>query len=230
MKYIYVFVLFQAIFLFGGCQTNEKTNQIKAKPLFVTYEVRYLEQEKELRALAFFKEGDSLEVAVQKEFSNITFQSNLMEKQNLGERGTRFILNKKGPFSANLDFSYKNDEGIPINYDLTMPAISEIAIKEGNVDKNKGATVVWKGEALDPSQSLIFMFSDKNNKAQSTTVKGPTELAEVFIPSKDLKGLTLGNGQLYLVKKQIQKTQEDNQTILSVVEYYTSPVDINVVD
>ncbi len=230
MKYHYLFVFAQISFLISACQTNEKTDQVEVKPLFINYEVRYLEQEKELRAMAFFKEGDSLEVAVPKEFSNTTFQSNLMEKQNLGDRGTRYILNRKGQFSTNLDFSYTNDEGLPVNYDLSMPEIGEFSIKEGKLHKNKGITIVWKGKNLDPTQSLVFMFTDKNNHAQSNTAKGPTNIPEVFIPSKNLKELTPGNGQLYLVKKQIIKTQEENQSILSVVEYYTSSLDIEIVE
>ena len=68
MKYAFLFVFIQIIFLLEACQTNEKTNEVAAKPLFINYEVRYLAQEKELRALAFFKQGDSLKVAKQREF------------------------------------------------------------------------------------------------------------------------------------------------------------------
>jgi hypothetical protein len=230
MKYIYVFGLVQILLLLSACQSDEKTKQTSAKPLFINYEVRYLEQEKELRALAYFKEGDSLEVAQSKTFSNINFQGSAMENQNLGQRGVRYILNRKGPYSSNLDFGYKNDDGTPINYDLSMPEVGDFLIKEGNVSKNKGATIVWNGEALDASQSMVFMFTDKNNKATSTSAKGPTSLSEVFIPSKDLAGLSLGEGQLYLVKKQVRNTTDQNQTILSVVEYYTSPIDFTTVE
>jgi hypothetical protein len=230
MRYIYVIVFAQVFLLLGACRPNQKTNQVKAKPLFINYEVRYLEQEKELRALAYFKEGDSLKSAISKEFSNATFQSSAMEKQNLGDRGSRYILNRKGAFSSNLDFSYKNDEGVPINYDLSMPEVGEFSIKEGNIYKNKGVTISWKGEPLDQSQSLVFMFTDKDNKASSISANGPTQLSEVMIPSKGLTKLALGEGQLYLVKKQVLKTTDQNQTILSVVEYYTSPIDIKVVE
>lgn len=230
MKYIYVFGLAQYFLLLCACQPNEKTNHSTAKPVFINYEVRYLEQEKELRALAYFKEGDSLEVATSKTFSNINFQGSAMENQNLGERGVRYILNRKGPYSSNLDFGYKNDAGVPITYDLTMPEVGEFLIKDGIISKNKGATITWKGEALDASQSLVFMFTDKDNKASSTSIKGPTSLSEVFIPSKKLADLTPGKGQLYLVKKQVQNTTDENQTILSVVEYYTSSIDITTIE
>ena len=230
MKYIYILGFAQFIFSFSACQSNDKPNRATAKPLYINYEVRYLEPEKELRALAFFKEGDSLEVAVPKEFSNTSFQGSAMDKQDLGEKGFRYILNRKGPFSANLDFSYKNNEGIAVNYDLTMSEVGEFLVREGDINKNKGVTIAWKGEALDPSQSLVLMFTDKNNKATSTTVKGPTKLSEFSVPSRDLAALTLGEGQLYLVKKQVRKTQEDNQSILSVVEYYTTPINIKVVE
>jgi hypothetical protein len=230
MKYIYVLVFVQLFLLFGACQSNEKNNEVKAKPLYINYEVRYLEQEKELRALAYFKEGDSLKSAVSREFSNATFQSSAMEKQNLGGRGSRYILTRKGAFSSNLDFGYKNDEGIPINYDLSMPAVGKFFIKGGNIYKNKGTTIVWKGDPLDASQSIVFMFTDKNNKASSASIKGPTKLPEAFISTKNLAGINLGKGQLYLIKKQVRKTTDQNQTILSVVEYYTSPIDVEFVE
>lgn len=230
MKYIYVLSLFQFILLLSACQTNEKPNQSNAKPLFVNYEVRYLEQEKELRALATFKEGDSLDVAAPKEFSNVSFQGSAMDKQVLGEKGFRYILSRKGPYSNNLDFGYKNDDGIPVNYDLSMPEVGEFFIKEGTINKNTGATLVWKGEALDDSQSFVFMFTDKNNKASSISIKGPTNLSEVFLPMEAVAKIATGEVQLYLVKKQILRTQVENQNILSVVEYYTSPIAIEVVE
>lgn len=230
MKYIYVLSLVLFILLLSACQANEKPNRTNAKPLFINYEVRYLEQEKELRALASFKEGDSLEVAVPKEFSNTSFQGSAMDKQVLGERGFRYILSRKGPYSANLDFGYKNDDGIPVNYDLNMPEVGEFSIKEGTINKNTGATVMWKGEPLDDTQSLVLMFTDEKNKASSISVKGPTNLSEISLPLEALAKMASGNVQLYLVKKQILRTQEENQSILSVVEYYTSPIQIKVVE
>jgi hypothetical protein len=153
-----------------------------------------------------------------------------MDKQVLGERGFRYILNRKGAYSANLDFGYKNDDGIPINYDLSMSEIGEFSIKEGTIQKKTGATVVWKGEALDDSQSFVFMFTDKNNKASSISIKGPTNLSETFLPPDAVAKIATGEVQLYLVKKQIRRTQEDNQSIVSVVEYYTSPIEIEVME
>ena len=230
MKYIYILILTQVFLSMSACQSDEKSNQTNAKTLFINYEVRYLEDEKELRGLVYFKEGDSIQTAVSKEFSNTTFQNSAMKKQDLGARGSRYILNRKGPYSSNLDFSYKNNEGIPFNYDLSMPAVGNFSIKEGDIQKGKGATIEWNGKALDPSQSLVLMFTDKDKQFSSISIKGPSPISQFFIPSSDLDKLTLGNGQLYLVKKQVLKTQEQNQAILSVVEYYTSPIDIKVVD
>jgi len=230
MKYIYILILTQVFLSMSACQSDETKNQTNARSLFINYEVRYLEDEKELRGLAYFKQGDSIRTAVSKDFSNVTFQSSAMKKQNLGARGSRYILNRKGSYSSNLDFSYNNNEGIPINYDLSMPAVDAFSIKEGKIQKSKGATIVWNGKALDASQSLVLMFTDKDNQSSSISIKGPSQVSKVFIPSSDLSRLTLGEGQLYMVKKQVLKTQEQNQRVFSIVEYYTSAIDINVVD
>lgn len=229
MKYIYTFG-FIILFLFlNACQPNEKTASSNAVPLFINYEVRYLEKEKEMRALAYFREGDSIQTAQAKDFTNAAFQSSAMDKRNLGNRGFRYELTRKEPYSDNLNFSYHNDNGDPVNYKLTMPAPGDFSVKE-TVSKNNGAMIVWDGAALDATQSMVFMFSDKDGKTASISVKGPTKLSSFSIDPKKLKALSSGKGELYLVKKQVLKTTERHQTILSMVEYYTKAIEIEIVE
>ncbi len=230
MKYYIALSLASFILLLNACQSNEKSNPANAKPLFINYEVRYLEQEKELRGMVYFKEGDSIEVAKPREFTNASFQGSAMDLQNLGARGIRYILTRRGDFSDNLNFSYKNDEHQSIQYELSMPKPGDFSVSNQQISKSTGATVSWAGEPLDDTQSLVFMFTDMNNKASSTSIKGPTSASEVFIPAQALANLATGSGQLYLVKKQVRNSQEDNQSIVSLVEYYTAPIDVEVVE
>ena len=230
MSYFQLLFLSLTILFLNACQSTDSKNKTTEKSLFINYEVRYLEQEKEMRALAYFKEGDTLTNAKPKAFSNVSFQNSAMDQQNLGERGFRYALNRKGPYSANLDFGYHNDEGMPVKYDLSMPEVGTFSIKEGQIQKSKGATIAWSGEPLDASQSLVFMFTDQNNKAYSISIKGPTKSSEFFIIPNDLSKLTNGEGQLYLVKKQVKRSKEQNRSILSVVEFYTSTIDIKTVE
>ena len=228
MKYIYTFGAVLSFLLLNSCQSND--NQKADKPVFVNYEVRYLEQENELRALAYFKEGDSLQALETKEFSNVLFQNNEMKKQNLGEKGFRYIFEKKGPYNPDMSFGYKNDKGDLINYNLSMPKLGDISIKEDNVDKSEGITIVWDGDLISSSQNIIIMFTSKDNKATSISLQGPSEASEVSISSISLEALTPGEGQFYIVKKQVLKTENQNQTIQAVVEYYTAPLNINVIE
>ena len=101
-----------------------------------------------------------------------------MDQQNLGERGFRYVLTRKGPYSKNLDFGYHDDNGIPIQYDLTMPEVGTFSIKEGEVQKSKGMTITWEGEPLDAKQSMVFMFTDQKNQAASFSMKGPSKSSE----------------------------------------------------
>ena len=230
MKYIYFFCLVQVIVLLSACQTNETTKQENAKPLFITYEVRYLEQENELRAIAYFKAGDSLEVVVPVEVSNPTFQGNAMEKQDLGEKGIRYIFNKKGPFNPTMEFGYTNNGGESANYKLYMSEVGKLSVKEGEINKNIGATILWDGDLVTSSQTLIFMFTSNDNKATSISIKGPSEISEVAIFSESITQLVPGECQLYVVKKQVEKTEDQNQTITSAVEYYSSSIKIQVIE
>lgn len=223
MKYINLICFASAILFLNACQTETTENE---NHLFITYEVRYLEQENELRAYAYFKEGDTLETAQPIEISNPTFQGNAMEKQDLGAKGIRYIFTKKGPYSDNLEFSYKKDK----NYKINMSEVGMLSVKEGVVNKNIGATIVWDGDLVTSSQSFILMFTNEDNSAASISIQGPSEISEVAISPGSLTQLVPGDGQFYIVKKQVQKSEDQNQTITAVVEYYADPIKIQVVE
>ena len=230
MKYFYLFCLTPVILMLNACQSDDKTKQENAKPLFITYEVRYLEQEQELRALAYFKEGDSLDVAIPKEVSNPTFQGNAMEKQDLGEKGFRYIYTTKGPYNADMEFGYTNNRGESVKYQLNMSEFGTLSVKEGVLNKNVGATIVWDGDLVTSSQNLIFMFTSTENKATSISIQGPSEAAQAAISPGSLTQLVPGECQLYIVKKQVDKTEDQNQSITAVVEYYSSSIKVDVIE
>ena len=226
MKYIYFLCVVQLFLTLNACQSNESTNQANAKPLFINYEVRYLEKENELRGMAHFKEGDSPETAVPREVSNPTFQGSSMDKQDLGEKGIRYVFKRKGSYSDNFEFGYKNDNGTPISYSISMPLVNDFSIKEDTIYKSKGATFLWSGEPFDSTQSIIIMFLGEDKNATSISLRGPSEGQEIGIPTTSFNGLSPGKGEMYFVKKQVRESKENNQAIRSTVEYYSRSVNI----
>ncbi len=230
MKYFYITYFALFILSLSACQSNDTTKKTDAKPIFINYEARYLEEEKELRGLAYFKQGDFQETATSIDVLNPTFQGSAMDKQDLGERGSRYIFTKKGPYSPNLNFGFKNESGVLINHEMNMPEMGEISVKEDFISKNKGVTIDWDGALIDSSQVLIIMFSGEDGNSSSLSLRGPSEVSEVVVNASSIKRLALGRGQVFLVKKQVKKTRNQNQTITASIEYYTKPIELQVVE
>jgi len=64
-----------------------------------------------------------------------------------------------------------------------MAPIEQFFIKD-QVSKSKGMTIAVNGGLLSSREKLVLLFSDRNNRAYSITIEGPTTGIEHFIPGK----------------------------------------------
>lgn len=224
------------LFSFIACQENgdstkkvaEATIETKQEATIEKYYIRFLQEEKETRAEASFFTGSNFEEAQARDIEAITFQDRSMKAQNLGARGIRYFYRSRVPYNTTYKFTYNEKASSSQQRQFEMDGIEEFLIKEGKVDRSDGITLVWKGEALDSTQSMVLMFTDENKKASYTTIEGPTETPEIKINSDQLANLSPGKGELYLVKKQNRSVQEHQAMILASMEFYTRPIKIEV--
>ncbi len=227
MKSLYIIPFF-ALFLFFACKADQKPSSPKVSFISSSYYLRYLEEEKELKTEATFRQGDSLENAAAKIYSGVFFNNKEMAFKKLSDANQRYVLNTTGDFpSKNLVFSFINDKGQKESQSFSFSSMKNLATK-GLVSKSKGVTLTWEGEALTDQESVICLFSDGNNRTTNTVLKGPTEGAQINIPSEKLSALTAGEGKLYLVRKNRVRKDETNRSSFAVLEYYTAPIDIEV--
>lgn len=232
MRFLNYSIIAVLLLSFWTCKSDNTPDTPKtAKHIFVNHYVRYLQSEHELKAEVTFKEGDTLASARSIVLADVNFEDTPMTAQNLGKNyGIRYSFRKKGPFKEQYQFNYTGNNIERQVHTVKMSPITEFLIKEGKVNKNSGATVVWNGEALGSNQAMVLLFTDVENKAIPVQVKGPTERSEIFLPAEKLKNLSSGKGQLMIVKKQFSNLREKSFTKTSEMEFYTDNLDIEVMD
>ncbi len=228
MKSFYIIPFF-ALFFFLGCRADKKNSTTNDPAISSRYYFRYLEEEKNLKTEATFLQGDSLENAVAKTYSGVFFNDQEMTFKKISDANQRYILNIVSEFPANgLRFSFINDKGQKETQPFSFSSMKNLVAK-GPVSKSNGVTITWEGEPLGPQESVICLFSDKNNRTTNTVLKGPTDSALINIPAENLSALTIGEGKFYFVRKSRIGKAETNRSISAVFEYYTSAIGIEVV-
>ena len=218
--------LFVVVLIFGGCNSYEPSN---ASPFLLSeYFVRYLQSQKQIKAHASFFEGDSLATVHPKTFfGGVSFQGSGMVPKDLAGKATRYTLTRKGEYEGKFQFRYKNDENEDQAHVIEMSPIEEFLL-QGDISKSNGMTLIVRGGLLEKKESLILLFSDDQNRASTVTVQGPSNSIEHFIPPTNLANLSLGTGKLYLVKKKEEIVEKGRQRTISVIEFYSNTIDVEV--
>ncbi len=228
MNYHQIFVSLLLAFLFCNCQTD--SNPEKGPLIFADFFIRYLDDEHELKAQASFLEGDSINNAVPKTFEGgIAFQGSGMEMKKIQDKLIRYSLIREMDYLDTFRFKFNNDLGNPEIYSVAMSPIQDFFL-QGPISKSKGMTIVINGGVLNPGENLVLLFSDEKNQARTINMVGPKADVEYRFTADQLKNLTIGKGQLYLVKKQLKEQNIGNRVVRTEIEYYTKAIDVEVVE
>lgn len=227
MKYSIVGIIGIIICTLFACASDQSTTQ---KTTFANYYIRYVEPENKIKAEATFLAGDSINNATPIEISDgVVFQDHEMIFQDLKTRGIRYQVQKNRPYSKEYRFKYKDNNGVDQVYLTSMTPITNYSVKD-KISKTKGLTLNWEGDPLKQNEHLVFLFDTPDNKALMTDIEGPTTSSEVTIPASKFAGVSLGKGKIYLVKKQIKTLKQEHIVTTSTLEYYTSTIDVEVVE
>ncbi len=228
LKYIFFILLIIPVL---NCQPEAKVKtKEEAKHIFAKFYVRYLQAEKELKAEASFKQGDTISTARSIVLQEANFEKNKMEIQNLGKSyGIRYSFRKAAPYSTQYDFEFGNEQIGIHKHTVQMEPITAFYIKEEIVKKTAGINLIWEGQALSKDQELVLLFTDEQNKAFPITVSGPTPSNSIALSSEKIASLSPGKGRLMVIKKQLIKTKETNFTKITEMEFYSNNLDIEIV-
>ena len=210
------------LILLLGCQTN--INQAEEK-ISVEFYFRFLEPEQQMRAEATFYKGESpspKNITVEKAY----FQEKVMEVRKLKTHGTRYRSEIAGSYPQSLSFKFIDEKGKTHYHQSTMGPILSFDINESK--KNDEMKLSWEGAPLSQEESIVLLFSDKNELVVSHTHEGPTHKSSLVFPKEKLKELAKGNGKLYLVKKRLTKDSQKDPYVQMLIEYYTDAITFKI--
>ncbi|MCP3929173.1 MAG: hypothetical protein GY705_08745, partial [Bacteroidetes bacterium] len=202
----------------------------KSEKLFAELYVRYLENEKELKAQVVFFKGDSLENAQPASTDGrISFQGSEMLSRNLNGNTIRHTISFQSDYQETFTFQFQDLSSQIRKYEAGMSPIEGFIVKD-QISLSNGMQLILKGEKLSRDESLVLLFSNEKHQAHSIIVEGPTESIELDIPAHQVKEFPIGNGTLYLVKKQTRPIKENYVSGTSTIEFYTNAIDVEVVE
>lgn len=222
MKLLVKFFICSIFIFILSCQTGTNQNEEK---ISVEYYFRFLEPEQQMRAEATFFKGDSTKrrnIRVEK----VYFQEKAMEARQLKMHGTRYRSEINGSYPQSLSFRFINKKGKTHTHQTAMAPILSFDVKESS--ENNEMILSWEGTPLSQEESIVLLFSDKNEVVISHTHEGATPKSSLTFSKEKLKDLANGNGKLYLVKKRLSKDIQKNTLVQTLVEYYTDAITFKI--
>ncbi len=229
MKVTYPFLFFSIIFL-SACQPDSRPTQIEDKKItFANFYLRYLQTEKKVKGEAYFRKGADPVQGTAIDYPNgVFFDGGSMEmKKAVGRKLYR--AQRSADFKSTYQFEMNPKGTDSYKYDLNINPIFNFKIKNG-VSKSKGIQLTWEGSNLNNEEELVLLFTDNQNRAFNIDIQGPTSSPEVFIDSEKLTKMKYGKGSLYLVRKFKSKEKKSGLHLNAISEYYTSSIDIQVIE
>ena len=197
--------------------------------LFVDLYIRYLEGEQQLKAQASFRKGDSIATDQAIKLPKVTFQNKAMKDKTLPDNGYRYTLQQQTKALSEYKFQFQPKDCPLVEQKINMSPITDFSIKNG-IQKSKGMSLQMNPINLTANETLVLLFNDQNNKASSLEVKGPIQTTEITFRPQQLQSLSLGKGQLYLVKKQTSFIEKEKMNIKTVAEFYSKTIEVEVIE
>ncbi len=226
MKRLHLVPLTLLLILFGACQPASVEEEGQSK-LFAEFHLRLVENEPLVKGEVSFFEGDSLATARPRTFKQVMINNQLMAARELKAKGTSYRGVLNGPVDSVYTFSFINGNNKQQSHQIGVARIDAFLVKDGWT-RSKGMTVVWKGKPLGAAEELIFLFTDASNKSTIIEVPGPTRWSEIILTSDQLAPLSLGKGNLYLIRKTNTMDVNEKHHFTSRVEFFTAPLTIQV--
>ncbi|HMN91337.1 MAG TPA: hypothetical protein PKD70_14750 [Saprospiraceae bacterium] len=215
--------------VFAVACRNDSYNK-STEQLFADFSVRYLEGEKQIRALASFMQGDSLPTA--RNFApqgGVSFQGLPMEQREFPKGGVRYTYKGTANYAPNFLFTFKDAKGNIQQQGLTMSPIRNFSVR-GIASRAKGITLELDAEPIADDESLLLLFTDEQNRSASILLPGPFPTGSILVPKSYLQGVFPGKNQFYIVRRRTLPNRRIGLDVKSNVEFYSKTISVDIVD
>jgi|GEM_PF-6101697 len=225
MKNIFLLLISLILITILGCTNDTPTTQ---ETLFGELYIRYVEENRTLKAEGNFLVGDSLATARGiKLGQGLNFNNSGMDFRNVTPKLQRYSYTTKSDFPENCTFKI-NDPIHEATFESSLTPLVSYG-PEAPFSKTEGGNIILFDKPIDQHGEYVAIMSDKNNVATTLRIKGPTKGNILPVPAAVLKSLAVGDGEMFLVKKKLKTIQENHMNVNFLIEFYSKRVDIKIV-
>ncbi|MEM9834931.1 MAG: hypothetical protein AAF828_00430 [Bacteroidota bacterium] len=187
--------------------SEEATNT--PTPLLVSGEIRYLQDQQQLRGdVSFFRAApNGAKVIFRPPAGAVAFMGSSMKAVELNE-SQRWRATMKAAFPEQLRFTFptteEEEERVTLPLQLSPPLVDSLP---AIMDKKKNIRVAVGTQPLAENESIIVFFEpeDRQQAPRRIIVAGPTLNNQISLPATAMKDVAPGKHQVYLIKQQIAK-------------------------
>ena len=210
--------------LFQNCASEPQATE----QIFAHFNLSYEQPNQQIRVGAHFSKGlEEATASPIKIIEGVNFQGRKMQEKEVSKNETRYISTQKEDFKMDYSFSFLSPEKKEIQHTINIKPLDDINIK-GDFSKSKDVQISWKESPLLENETIVFLFKNEKNDFVNFEINGPTNASSVNLPSEKLKKLPLGIGNLFLVRKQRNTTQNSNVSIISETEFYSQVISVTI--
>ena len=236
-----IYSLFLALGIVIGCQNTPSTPNAptpdqaptspdKVLPVFANYYIRYIEDDRLLRAEASFKEGENASKSQPITFKGgVAFMSSGMQAKKLNEQLIRYEYLQKVDFPKDeFRFNFKDKKEQEHLFNIGLTPIVDFEVKKASI--SSGLRIDLKTEPLTSDETLIAILTDTNGNPTTIEQKGPTETSIIqFSLQPHQSSLSPGKATISLIRKKTKRSKKDNYNHSATAEYYSKPKNLSII-
>ncbi len=230
MKSIFYFLpLLWMSSLFFSCQNepqeeSAETQASSEDPIRGNLFVRYIEDDKHLKAEAYFFQGnDDLDTRPKRFEKGVQFLGSGMGERHVGDSYIRYMYeNTMAWREEGYYFTLTDDDGKEHRFafgespqhlqDFTLPK---------TIYKSKTNYISFTPAHLPEGEQVAVLITDSKNKAATTKIVGPADEGKIALEPEALKNLSPGPAEVYLVHIKSRRIEDPPFSLSFTIEYYT---------
>ncbi len=221
-----LFALLFGLFNLQACQSDPKGQEEQHAdqvPIRGNLFVRYIEDDKHLKAEAYFFEGRDENDTRPKRFKGgVKFLGSGMGERSVGDRYYKYQYENTLAWQDNYSFSLSDETGKEYRFSFGESPKPLTAFELPTVlSKNRTTYVSFSPSHLPEGSYVAVLLTDADNKVATTKVKGPSDEGKIAIEPKLVEKLKSGEAEVYLVRVDSKRIEEPPFSLGFTLEYYT---------
>lgn len=217
-----LYLLLGVLLFAAACSSDQQPK------IYGSFFVRYMEEERQIKAHANFYEGDTLAAARPKIWTGgVSFLGSSMDVRDLQGSGMRYTAERQMDFMSEYMFRFTDEKGKMQEIKMNAGSMAKAGFKEP-VSKQAGLVFTYSGEKLKASESIVILLTDEQNQTQTIEFQGPQSSNDIILSNDTAASIPPGKWQMYAVRTGKTEMKQGRFDYLLESEYYTRTVVVEV--